>query len=1090
MWIVRLALNRPYTFVVMSLLIVVLSGVTLMRMAVDIFPEINIPVVAVVWTYPGMSPDEMEKRIVTIHERAMTTTVNDIEHIESQSLAGVSVIKVFFQPGAKIEAAVAQVNAISNAVLRVLPPGITPPFIIRFSASNVPILQMGLSGEGLSEQQVYDLGQNFIRTRLATVQGAQIPLPLGGKPRQVMVDLDPQALYANNLSPSDVSNAINAQNLILPAGTAKIGPRDYQIQLNSSPDVIEALNDLPIRHVGGATTYIRDVAQVRDGAAVQTNIVNKDGRRGSLLTILKSGGASTLDIVARVKAAMPLIQGSLPDALKTDFLFDQSVFVRHSIEGVLHEAAIAATLTGLMILLFLGSWRSTLIVTISIPLSILISILLLSALGHTINTMTLGGLALAVGILVDDATVEIENIHRNLAMGKPLRRAILDGAQQIATPAFVSTLAICIVFTPVAFLTGAVQSLFVPLGLAVVFAMMASYFLSRTLVPTMVNFLLGKEVELYRQNAHELEEEGIHVEPHEPELDEYGQPKPPPKGDVFWWIHRAFNVQFERLRGAYTGILAWALGHRAFVCASFATFVGGSLLLFPDLGQDFFPAVDAGQIRMHIRAPAGTRLEETEKLFTRVEAVVRKTIPAHELSTVLSNIGLPSNGINLAFGDSTTVGSADGEMLIALGHHHGPTAEYVARLRKTLEHDFPDAEFFFQPADIVGQILNFGLAAPIDIQISGIRRDENYKVARAIEREVAKIPGAVDVHLHQIVDAPTLRVNVDRTRAEQVGMTQRDVAGSLLVSLSSSGQTAPNYWIDPKNGVNYPVAVQTPQYLIDSIEALNNTPVLAPGRDTSQAQLLSNVADVERGLAPAVVNHYNVQPVFDVYANVQGRDLGGVAADLEKVIAEIAGPVDPATGLRTKLPKGSNLIVRGQVESMRSSFLGLAFGLVFAVLLVYLLMVVNFQSWLDPFIILWALPGAVAGIIWMLFVTRTTINVPSLMGAIMCIGVATANSILMVTFANGRRLQGDDAVAAALAAGRTRLRPVLMTALAMIIGMLPMSLGLGEGGEQNAPLGRAVIGGLTVATFATLLFVPVVYSLLRRKAPTHRNEED
>ncbi len=1089
MWIVKLALRRPYTFVVMSLLIVLLSGVTLLRMPVDIFPEINIPVVAVVWTYPGMSPDEMEKRIVTIHERAMTTTVNDIEHIESQSLVGVSVIKVFFQPGAKIEAAVAQVNAISNAVLRILPPGITPPFIVRFSASNVPILQIGISGEGMSEQQLYDLGQNFIRTPLATVQGAQIPLPLGGKPRQVMVDLDPHALYANNLSPFDISGAINAQNLILPAGTAKIGPRDYQVQINSSPDVIEALNDLPIKHVGGATIHIRDVAHVRDGYAVQTNIVNKDGERGSLLTILKAGGASTLDIVARVKAAMPLIRGGLPDALKTDFLFDQSVFVRSSIEGVLHEAAIAAFLTGLMILLFLGSWRSTLIVTISIPLSIFISILILAALGHTINTMTLGGLALAVGILVDDATVEIENIHRNLAMGKPLKRAILDGAEQIAVPAFVSTLAICIVFIPVSFLSGAAQSLFTPLGMAVVFAMMASYFLSRTLVPTMINYLLGREVELYRQNAHELEEEGIHVE-HTVELDEHGNPKPPLKGDIFWRIHRAFNHQFEKFRNIYTHMLAWALENRGFVCLAFGAFVIGTTFLFSELGQDFFPTVDAGQIRMHIRAPTGTRLEETERLFTRVDKVVRKVIPKEELNIVLSNIGLPSNGINLAYGDSSTIGSGDGEMLIALNEHHKPTAEYLAKLRKVLAREFPEASFSFQPADIVGQILNFGLAAPIDIQISGNRRDENYRIARMIEKEVTKIPGAVDVHMHQIVDSPKLQVNVDRTRAERVGMTQRDVASSILVSLSSSGQAAPNYWIDPKNGVNYPVAVQTPQHLIDSVEALNNTPIIAPNATADSAQLLINVADVERGQAPAVISHYNVQPVFDVYANVQGRDLGGVASDLEQVIEKIAGPVDPDTGLRSKLPKGSKLIVRGQVESMRSSFRGLAFGLVFAVMLVYFLMVVNFQSWLDPFIILWALPGAVAGIIWMLYVSQTTINVPSLMGAIMCIGVATANSILMVTFANSRRLQGDDALTAALAAGRTRLRPVIMTAMAMIIGMLPMALGAGEGGEQNAPLGRAVIGGLSVATLATLFFVPVIYSLLRSKAPTIQTEED
>lgn len=1079
MWIVELALRRPYTFVVMSLLIVVMSVVTIVRMPIDIFPEIDIPVVAVVWTYSGVSPDEMEKRIVTVSERAMTTTVNDIEHIESQSLNGVCVIKVFFQPGAKVEAAVAQVNAINQTILRVLPPGITPPLILRYNVTNVPILQLGVSSDVLSEQQLYDFGQNFIRTQLATVQGAQIPLPYGGKPRQIMVDLDPQALYAHNVSPADVSAAINAQNLILPAGSAKIGPRDYTVLLNSSPEVIEALNELPIKEVNGAVVTIGDVAHVRDGYSVQTNIVNTDGKRGSLLTILKAGGASTLDVVKRVREALPRVMGNLPDTLKTTLLFDQSVFVAASIEGVVHEAVIAAALTALMILLFLGSWRSTVIVAISIPLSILTSILVLSIFGQTLNTMTLGGLALAVGILVDDATVEIENIHRNLGMGKPLKKAILDGAQEIAAPAFVATLAICIVFLPVGFLTGAAKSLFTPLAMAVVFAMMASYFLSRTLVPTMTNYLLAREVDLYREHGSHGESES-----HGAETDEFGQERPPaPKGDIFWRAHRVFNRQFDKLQRFYNGLLAWALDHRAVVIGLFASFVVGTCSLFGMLGQDFFPQVDAGQFRLHVRAPAGTRVEETERLFAKIEDEIRAMVPEDELEIVINNIGLPANGINLAFGDNATISNADGEILVALNeHHHGPTAGYVARLREELPKKFPESTFFFQPADIVGQILNFGLSAPIDVQVMGFKREENYQVARKIEEALRKVPGAVDVHLHQIVDAPALKVNVDRVRAEQIGLTQRNVADSLLVSLSSSSTVQPNYWINPKNGVNYPVAVQTPQYRIDSIESLQNTPIVAPGQSADRAQLLGNLAEVARGTTPIVVSHHNVQPVFDVLASVQGRDLGGVAADLNKVLDEICGAPD-AAGVRPKLPKGTTIVVRGQVESMTSSFRGLAGGLVFAVLLVYFLMVVNFQSWLDPFIILMALPGAAAGIIWMLFTTQTTLSVPSLMGSIMCIGVATANSILMVTFANGRRRKGDDAKAAALAAGHTRLRPVLMTAAAMIIGMLPMSLGLGEGGEQNAPLGRAVIGGLIVATGTTLLFVPVVYSILRNKAP-------
>ncbi len=1063
MWIVRLALRRPYTFVVAALLILILGGVTISRMSTDIFPEIDIPVVSVIWSYNGVAPDEMEKRISTICERAMTTTVNDIEHIESQSLNGVSVIKVFFHPGAKIEAAVAQVTSINQTLLRVMPPGITPPLIIRYSASNVPVLQASISSDTLTEQQLYDYGLNFIRTQLATVQGASVPLPYGGKVRQIMVDIDPQALFAKGLSAADVSNAINAQNLILPAGSAKIGGREYNVRLNSSPEAVAALNDLPIKQVNGATVYIRDVAQVRDGYAVQTNIVRQDGRRSALLTILKSGGASTLDIVNRVKQALPRIQTTLPQALKINLLFDQSLFVRAAIKGVVTEAMIAACLTAAMILLFLGSWRSTLIVAVSIPLSIMCSIIVLSLLGETLNVMTLGGLALAVGILVDDATVEIENIHRNIGQGKPLKKAILDGAQQIATPTFVSTLSICIVFVPVVFLTGASKSLFTPLAMAVVFAMMASYLLSRTLIPTLVVYLLGGELELYQ-----------HPEGDESQGGEHGAAA---ANNVIWRAHQAFNRRFEKFRGGYRNALGWALDHRRLVLMGFSAFALGSFILLPFVGENFFPQVDAGQFRLHVRAPAGTRIEETERIFGQVEDTIRHTIPANELGLVLDNIGLPISGVNLAFSDSATVGASDGEILVSLKEgEHRPTPEYVRQLRHDLKEKFPDLIFFFQPADIVGQILNFGLPSPIDIQVVG-RDQKNYQIALELAERVSHIPGAVDVHVHQIVNAPELRVNVDRTRAEQVGLTQRDVASDLLISLSSSGQAAPNFWLNPENGVSYAVAVQTPQYKMDSVDALQSTPITG---GPSGPQLLSNLATVQHQTAMAVINHYNVQPVFDVYANVQGRDLGGVAGDIDKIVAEY----------QNKLPRGSSLVMRGQVDSMRSSFLGLGAGLVFAILLVYFLMVVNFQSWLDPLIIMMALPGALAGILWVLFVTETTLSVPALMGAIMSVGVATANSILMITFANDQRLEGDTAVAAALAAGFTRLRPVLMTALAMIIGMLPMALGFGEGGEQNAPLGRAVIGGLVVATFATLFFVPVVYSVLRHKQPHAPTEED
>ena len=1084
MWIVRLALRRPYTFTVMAILIVLMGIVTITRMATDIFPKIDIPVVSVIWSFPGVAPEEMEKRFVTVTERAMTTTVNDIEHIESQSYNGVSVIKVFFHEGAKVEAGVAQVTSITQTLLRILPPGTTPPLILQYSASNVPILQLGLTSKTLSEQQLYDLGLNFIRTQLATVQGAQVPLPYGGKSRQVMVDIDPQKLFGKGLSPADVSNALNAQNVILPAGTQKIGDREYNVRLNSSPELLQALNDLPIKQVNNAMVYIRDVAHVRDGFAVQTNIVAQNRVRSALLTVLKSASASTLDIISRVKAALPRIKATLPPELDITQLFDQSIFVRAAINGVVKEGVIAACLTALMILLFLGSWRSTLVVATSIPLSILCSVIVLSALGQTLNLMTLGGLALAVGILVDDATVEIENIHRNLAMKKPMVRAILDGASQIAVPAFVSTLCICIVFVPIFFLSGTARFLFQPLAMAVIFAMLASYLLSRTVVPTMVRFLLrGHLDEIDTSLAQSVEgsdggEEKIanrsRENPTAPRLSGLGQ--------IFGflsWIHEKFNHVFEKLRARYVNALRWCLEHRRLVFGAMGAMVLVSVALVPFLGRDFFPAVDAGQFRLHVRAPAGTRLESTQERFFQVGNAIREVIPPNEIQNVLDNIGLPTSGINLAFGDSSTISSADGEILVALNPNHKPTAQYVRILREKLHRDFPDMEFFFSAPDIVGQILNFGIPAPIDIQITG-RDPKGYDIANEIKTRVAQIPGAVDTHVHQLVHGPDLRVNVNRTRAEQIGLTQSNVAQTMLISLSSSGQTAPNYWLNFQNGVNYQVAVQTPQYKMDTLQDLKNTPVVAP--NLPRPELLGNLATVERRESPVIVNHYNVQPVFDVLANVQGRDLGGVADGVAKVV----------DSFKSKLPRGTFLSIRGQVQSMNSSFAGLGAGLIFAIVLVYFLMAVNFQSWTDPFIIIMALPGALCGIIWMLFITGTTLNVPSLMGAIMAIGVATANSILVVTFANDERCahENKNAFDAALAAGFTRLRPVIMTALAMIIGMLPMSLGLGEGGEQNAPLGRAVIGGLLVATVTTLFFVPVVYSLLRKKEFTCDEDEE
>jgi multidrug efflux pump subunit AcrB len=1087
MWIVRLALRRPYSFTVMAILIVLIGVVTITRMSTDIFPNINIPVVSVIWSYAGVAPEEMEKRFVTVSERAMTTTVNDIEHIESQSYNGVSVIKVFFHEGAKVEAGVAQITSIMQTLLRIMPPGTTPPLIIQYSASNVPILQLGLSGKGLSEQQLYDLGLNFIRTQLATIQGAQVPLPYGGKSRQVMVDIDLQKLYGKGLSPADVSNAVNAQNVILPAGTQKIGDREYNVRLNSSPELLETLNDLPIKQINGATVYIRDVAHVRDGFAVQTNIVAQNRTRSALLTVLKSASASTLDIIKRVKEALPRIQATLPKELQISQLFDQSIFVRAAINGVLREGVIAACLTALMILLFLGNWRSTLIVATSIPLSILCSIIVLGALGETLNIMTLGGLALAVGILVDDATVELENIHRNLAMGKPMVRAILDGAMQIAVPAFVSTLSICIVFVPIFFLSGTAKYLFQPLATAVIFAMLASYLLSRTVVPTMVKFLMrGHMEEIDTSLARSLDESGRARSPSTPGSHEGDGSAQKLGRSVFAriraflsGIHERFNRGFERVRDRYVEALRWCLGHRGAVFAAMGGFVLVSLCLIPFLGRDFFPAVDAGQFRLHVRAPAGTRLEATEERFYQVGRVIREVIPPNEIGNVLDNIGLPVSGINLAFSDNATISSADGEILVALNPNHKPTAQYTRILREKLHRDFPDMEFSFAAPDIVSQILNFGIPAPIDIQVTG-QNPKGYDIANEIKARVAQIPGAADVHVHQLVHGPDLRVNVDRTRAQQIGLTQNDVARTMLVSLSSSGQNAPNFWLNFKNGVNYQVAVQTPQYKMSTLQDLWNTPVV--GQNLPRPELLGNLASFERRESPVIVNHYNVQPVFDVLANVQGRDLGGVADRVNKVIDEF----------KSKLPRGTFLSVRGEVESMNKSFAGIGAGILLAIVLVYFLMAVNFQSWTDPFIIIMALPGALCGIIWMLFITGTTLNVPSLMGAIMAIGVATANSILVVSFANDERCGGHPKSAhdAALSAGFTRLRPVVMTALAMIIGMLPFSFGLGEGGEQNAPLGRAVIGGLIVATFATLFFVPVVYGMLRKGEFTCDEEEE
>jgi multidrug efflux pump subunit AcrB len=1049
MWLVRVALKRPYTFIVMSLLFVVIGVLSIVRMPTDIFPSVDIPVISVIWSYGGLPPEEMERRVTSNFERFLTTTVNDVEHIESQTLTGITIIKVFFQPEAKIEEAMAQLTSIAQTAVRSMPPGATPPLIIRYSASNVPILQLALGSETLSEQQLFDLGVNFVRADIATVPGAQIPWPYGGKQRQVMVDIDPKRLYAFGLSPRDVNQALGLGNVVLPSGTAKMGPSEYPIVLNSSPELLDEIGSIPIKTVQGTPIRIRDVANVRDGNSPQTSMVHVEGRRSVLMSIMKLGRASTLSVVDQIRKILPGTLAKLPQELKARLLFDQSVFVRAAVDGVVEEAVIAACLTALMIFLFLGSWRSTLIVVISIPLSILVSISTLYALGHTLNVMTLGGMSLAVGILVDDATVAIENIHRHMAQRKPFVQAILDGAREIAIPAFVATLCICIVFVPVAFITGPAKYLFLPLALAVVFAMLTSYVLSRTLVPTLVRYLLEKEARALESG--------------------HGAPRAR--------FFAAFERGFERLRDGYGAYLALALRHRPTLLAGFGIFVVASLSLFELVGRDFFPTVDAGLIKLHVRGVPGTRIEESERRFAEIQRTIREVIPEREIDTLIDNIGVPYSGINLSLSEGALISPADGQILIALKEGHAPTAEYVRKLRAVLARDYPESTFFFLPPDISTQVLNFGLPAPIDLQVVSApgKDQEAYDLARRLRDRVASIPGTADVRLAQVPRVPALKVDVDRILASQFGVTERDVASDLLVSLSSSGQVAPNYWVDPKRGVQYLVAVQTPQYEIDSVEALKSTPVATPPTESGAVvpQFLSNMAAISRTVAPANITHYNVARTYDVHANVDGADLASVAEQLYRLVEET----------KPELPRGVTLAVRGQVESMESSFRSLGFGLLFAVLLVYLLIVVNFQSWLDPFIILMALPGALSGIAWMLFLTHTTFSVPAQMGTIMCVGVATANSILIVSFANELRRHGYDAIQAALAAGMTRLRPVLMTALAMIIGMLPMSLGLGEGGEQNAPLGRAVIGGLLVATLSTLFFVPVMYSLLRKQPP-------
>ncbi|OXI38469.1 efflux RND transporter permease subunit [Burkholderia aenigmatica] len=1050
MWIVNLALKRPYTFIVMAIMIVLATPLALMRTPVDVLPAINIPVISVIWNYGGFSATEMTNRITSVHERILTTTVNNIQHVESTSLPGIAVVKVFLQPGANVQTAIAQTVSSAQAIVRQMPQGATPPLVITYSASSIPVIQLGLSSKTLSEQSLADIALNFLRPQLITVPGVQIPFPYGGRTRVVAIDLDPQALLAKGLTPADIVNAVNAQNLVLPTGTAKMGQTEYRIDTNASADTIADINNLPIQTVNGATTYLREVASVRDGFAPQTNVVRQNGQRGVLISILKSGDASTLKVVADLKALLPKVIPTLPEGLTITPLFDQSVFVNAAVQGVIHEALIAAVLTAMMILLFLGNWRSTLIIAISIPLSIFTSLIALSALGETINIMTLGGLALAVGILVDDATVTIENIERHLHLGTNLHDAILEGAGEIAVPAFVSTLCICIVFVPMFFLTGVARFLFVPLAEAVVFAMLASYVLSRTLVPTLAMLLFR------------------------PQQASTG---PDHSTSRFARIHHAFNDAFERLRAWYIVLLSILLVRRRFYAMCFLGFCVLSTGLVFVLGRDFFPNADSGNIRLHMRAPTGYRIEETARLADQVERVIRETVPPDELGAIVDNLGLPASGINLSYSNAGTIGTLDGELLIALKPGHRATQHYVQALRTVLPERFPGVEFFFQPSDIITQILNFGQPAAIDLQVLGNDLASNMTIASSLMKKFRQIPGAVDVHVLQRNDEPTLLADMDRTRMQQLNLSAQNVAQNMLISLSGSAQTTPSFWINPRTGVQYPLQIQTPQYSISSVDDLLGTPISASGRTGMPLQLLGNLVQVRSTANPAVITHYNIRPAIDVYVSVEGRDLGAVAGEIDRIVSDA----------RATLPRGTELTMRGQIETMRTSYIGLGAGVAMAIVLVYLLIVVNFQSWLDPLIIISAMPAALAGIVWMLFITGTHLSVPALTGAIMTVGVATANSILVVSFARQRLAAGAPPLTAALEAGATRIRPVLMTALAMIIGMVPMALGLGEGAEQNAPLGRAVIGGLLFATVSTLLFVPLVFGgvharLARRRA--------
>ncbi|MCB5186073.1 efflux RND transporter permease subunit [Methylobacillus gramineus] len=1046
--IVQVALKRPYTFIVMAILIMIAGILSALRMPTDIFPEIRIPVIAVAWQYAGMSPDQMTGRILTTFQRSLTTTVNDIEHIESNSYAGFGIVKVFFHPGVNIATANAQVTAISQTMLRQLPTGTSPPLILNYSASTVPILQLALAGQGLTEQNLADLGMYQVRTRLVSVPGAAIPYPFGGKTRQVQIDLDPDAMQARGLSGQDVANALAVQNLILPVGTQKIGNFEYTVQLNNAPSALEDLGNLPIKVVNGATVYIRDVAQVRDGNPPQTNLVHVDGARSVLMSVLKNGATSTLAIVAGIKDKLEEIKPTLPDALEVRPINDQSVFVSAAIEGVVLEGCIAAALTSVMILLFLGSWRSTVIIAISIPLSILGAIAGLAMIGETLNIMTLGGLALAVGILVDDATVTIENINWHLEQGKEVEPAILDGARQIVTPAFVSLLCICIVFVPMFFLEGVSRFLFVPMAESVMFAMVSSFILSRTLVPTMAKYLLKA---------------------HAPHTDLHGNATSlPPSRNPLVRFQRGFEARFEHFREGYRGVLELALENRKKFVIGFMLFVMLSFALVPFLGRNFFPAVDGGQILMHVRVPVGTRLEDTAAKFANIQSAIRNIIPEHEVETLVDNIGLPISSINLTYNNTGIMGVQDGDIQIALVEGHEPTADYVKQLREQLPRLFPDATFSFPPADIVSQILNFGSPAPIDLQIRGTNLQANFDYANRLVAQIRKVPGIADVRIQQSRRNPVINVEVDRSRAQEVGLNTRDVTNNMVVTLAGSSQVAPTFWLNPANGVSYPIVMQTPQYRMDSMAALENLPINGAGLSP---QILGGLATFSRSNANALVSQYDIQPMVQINATTQGRDLGAVAKDIRRIIDEAAADV----------PKGSTVALLGQVQTMESAFSGLLFGLVGAIALIYLLIVVNFQSWSDAFVIVSALPAAIAGIVWMLFASFTPLSVPALTGAIMCMGVATANSVLVISFARERLQELGDATQAAIEAGFVRFRPVLMTALAMMIGMAPMALGLGEGGEQNAPLGRAVIGGLLFATITTLVFVPVVFSMVHNK---------